>query len=503
MKAFKYIYILLVAFSLNSCFKDETEEATRALAEIVIQEGSINSIYNIEKNEVLTISPIIEQKNESKPLSYTWEIDLKVYSHDDVFVYEGSELGSFNCRLIVSNDDGKTFFPFKLHVNSPYEEGVTVLSKDTQGRPMLSFMQTPLNSTDVAVFTNYDCLEKNNEDVFFASNPTDIVQTTGSLVISCAGTDAADDASTIYFMNEKTLVVENIVSGAEYSGFKPTKLLIPSQGYDGISYPVLSADGKIYELPTSNAILQPSTKLFGTYSQVGFVADNGSATSYDVLLWNKELKALSLIYNGYGPYYCGSKYLLQENDENFVESNYFNGFDIVTMVPINKTAEQKKISSNEMLVLVKGSMNLQKVVLSTFFWQPIEGSPGDYTVLDNGGLKITGAGKSPIDDNTPCIANKTYNSLLFADGNKVRRWNYTTNQQIGKSDVLQTIGSENAIITSFEISADHKKTYVAFYEPEQEGLNGSVWVIDTDNGEILERYNNICYQPVKVFYKEK
>ena len=63
--------------------------------------------------------------------------------------------------------------------------------------------------------------------------------------------------------------------------------------------------------------------------------------------------------------------------------------------------------------------------------------------------------------------------------------------------MLLNVGSDDAVITSFEISADHKNTYVAFYEPNQEGLNGSVWMFDTDNGTVLEKYDNVCYQPVK------
>ena len=89
------------------------------------------------------------------------------------------------------------------------------------------------------------------------------------------------------------------------------------------------------------------------------------------------------------------------------------------------------------------------------------------------------------------------------DGNKVRRWNYTSNQFITQTDVLQTVGSDDAIITGMEMSADHKRTYVAFYEPSQSGLNGSVWVIDTDKGTVLDKYDNVCYRPVKIMYKKK
>jgi hypothetical protein len=93
--------------------------------------------------------------------------------------------------------------------------------------------------------------------------------------------------------------------------------------------------------------------------------------------------------------------------------------------------------------------------------------------------------------------------MLYGNGNKVMRWNYTSAQYVTNADVLLEVGSDKAVITSFEISADHKKTYVAFYEPDQDGLNGSVWVFDTDKGTVLQKYDNVCYQPVKMIYKNK
>ena len=112
-------------------------------------------------------------------------------------------------------------------------------------------------------------------------------------------------------------------------------------------------------------------------------------------------------------------------------------------------------------------------------------------------------GELSLTETTPCVANRTYYSMLFAEGNKLKRWNYTTSQYITAADDFLTVGSESAIITGLELSADHKQTYVAFYEPEQTGLNGSVWVIDTDKGNVLREYNNVCYQPVKIMYKKK
>ena len=121
MKLKNILTIALLATSLTSCFEDETTMGTGAISEIVIDSTSIQKVYNINKNETLTITPVISQTNKEKDVTYTWEINLETYSHDKEFVYEGKELGSYLCRLIVENSDGKSFFPFELHVNSPYE----------------------------------------------------------------------------------------------------------------------------------------------------------------------------------------------------------------------------------------------------------------------------------------------------------------------------------------------------------------------------------------------
>ena len=141
-------------------------------------------MYNIGKDEVLRITPGIIQSNKQKALTYTWEIDLETYSHDKEFVYVGDKLGSYQCRLIVENEDGKTFFPFVLNVNSPYEEGITVISKDAEGKSYLAFMLTPTDPSVEPKFIEGDCFAVNNPDMTLASNPTDIVQTSSFLLIA-------------------------------------------------------------------------------------------------------------------------------------------------------------------------------------------------------------------------------------------------------------------------------------------------------------------------------
>lgn len=509
MKIEKYILPALAIFVLVSCYEDKSTDATLPISEIYINENNLEKVYNINKNDTLLIEPIITQSNEELPLSYIWELDQKVISTEKIFHYIGDKLGTYNGRLIVENEHGKSFFIFTLNVNSPYEYGITVLSKDTDGRPHIAFMQEPMTEGDEKAFYNENCLERNNPDQFFASNPSDIIQTKGTLIVACQGSDDEndDDGAAIYFLNEKTFVMENLVESKEYETFKPSKLFTPEESYDGSAYPVLSADGKMYSLPTYNAVLQPSHNLLSTYAQTGFVV--GNSTVNDIILWDNEVNGLVCIYNSYGPYYCGSKYLLKR--EELSTDKYYNEKfsplkNVLALTYIRKTETQLNQSRRELIVLARAERNIQKMVIATFFWRHIDGTVADYEILVNGGdfAKVAGKNYSTIDETTPCIANDTYKTMLFADGNKVMKWKYTSDAYLDEADELLTIGSsDDAIITSFEMSDDHLKTYVAFYEPNLEGKNGSVWIFDTNDGKVLEKHNNICYEPVKVIYKKK
>ena len=494
-------FLLLPLFLLTSCFSDDTTIGDRPLSEIVIDEASMQEVYDINKNETLTVTPRFAQTNGEKPVTTTWEIDQKLYSNEPTLTFTGKELGSWNCRLILENEDGKAFFPFKLNVNSPYEEGITILSRDADGRPMLSFMQKPLDGSTPA-FYDYDCLEVNNADTHFASFPADMVQSAGCLIIACQGKGReGDDVPTLYYVNEKTMVVENVLQVKEYDDFKPTILGIPSMDASGVAYPVLCENGKVYEFSTTEGALVKPTKLKYTYEQSIIVRDNGTGWNYELLAWDKDLGALAQLYNGYGPYYCSRNYH-QTRETCQGANNYFDGRTFCNMTYVRMTDEQAATADPQVLVVVNNGMLVQKAVLSTSFWK-YNFDTSETVLDDNGGVKIAMVGACPLKPATPAIANMTYYSLLFADGNKVRRWNYTTSQLLNNADVLQTVGTADAVITGFEMSADHKRTYVAFYEPKQTGKNGCLWVIDTDKGDILQKYDNICYMPVKMIYKKK
>lgn len=505
MKAYKILLLICtLPLALTGCFDDDTTLGNRPISEIFIEEGSIDSVYNIYRNEQLVIAPVLSQSNKEKPLNYSWEIDLEEYSTESVFTYTGKQLGTFNCRLVVENEDGKTYFPFVLNVNSPYEEGLAVISCNDEGESMLSFMKTPLPGENIEGFFNYDCFTVNNPDTKFASNVSDILQSSGQLLISAQGGNSDDDLPSVYYLNEKTLIVENVLTAPEYPDFVPTMMCVPSMESTGVTYPILCSNNKVYEFSTTEGQLEPSTSWRSEYAQKCVVYGK-SSSRFDIILWDNNiggsnLGGLQLYYNGYGPYVCNEDWdAVRKGSTRPDTLNYFSGRNLVNMTLVRMTDEQLATSNPEFVIVTKKGTLMYRNVMYTGFWVT-DLSTYESVLVNN--EKMIGFGSAPFDINTPCIANRTYYSFLFADGNKVRRWYYAT-QQVSTADDLLTVGSDSAVITGFEISADHKKTYVSFYEPQQSGKNGSVWVIDTDKGTVLEKFDNIAHRPVKIIYKKR
>ena len=498
----KSIFIFTILALLCSCIKDHSTEPDKAISEITIVEGSILPRYDIEKNSELIIEPKIIQSDKQKQLSYAWEIDDKVYSTDAKLVYAAESLGSYLCRLVVSNEDGKAFFPFRLNVNSIYEEGITIISKDPDGNSMLTFMLANPDGSDTGKFTDYDCFSRENADEHFASNVSDMTQCSGSLIVACQGGN--DDAATIYYLNEKTFIVENMLTAREYPDFKPVKLQIPSVGHIG-SFPIMSADGKIYEFSTTEATLMPSTRFISTYSTICTKYDVGISGEYSLLFWDDEVGGLCQTNGGWPRNYicyAGEEYLLRRDSiEADPAYNYFNGRQLIGMF-VPRMSQNLQGESPVVVVITRNGSVYQKTFLNKDFW--ISTDFGN-RIGDNGGTTSCGLSKPKFTGDCPHIgvANVTYRSLLFAVDNKIYRWNYTTSNTLASAPEVASVGNGNAIVTSMEVSQDLTRTYIAWYDPAETGLNGHLTVMDTETNDIITTYDNICYRPVKVMYKKK
>ncbi len=492
--------MLLGVLLLTSCINDETTNGDGVISVIKIDPTSLQDVYDIDKNETLVIEPRVTQEGIERDLTYTWEIDQKTFSNDVKFTYVGDRLGTFKCRLIVENEDGKDFYPFTLNVNSPYEQGYTMISVDEEGNSMISFMMTDRKDGIEEHFAEGDCFRVNNADETFASNVADIVHCDGTLILACKGSNPSSDPGTIYYLNDKTLVVENKLSTSEYPDFKPMYMAIPAYGSAGVSYPILSEDGKVYEFSTAEGVLNRAVKLQHTYASKGAVYSGSSASYYALYFWENEIGALAMIMNGYGPYYCSTEYLC-ERHECEGAMNYFNGVEFVTMcIP---QQERNNVASTELVVITKNASTYQKARLDgTGLWA--YNADLQKSVLHEYGKGLAGiVGKVNLTAESPIIGSGKYLAIMYADGNAIYRWNYTTNQRIEQAPIHAKVGSDNAVVTSMTLSENQEQLYIAFYEPQEKGLNGYVWVVNTDTGELIKKYDNVGYRPVKLIYKKK
>jgi len=501
------ISVLVLCLALVGCFKDETTNGDLSrLTEIEIDAASIDSVYNILGNETLTITPKVSQLGTAKTLSYDWEVDQKVVSHESTLKYVADELGSFQCRLIVSNEDGKSFFPFVINVNTAYEEGLTILSQDAEGGSHLSFMLTPTDGS-TPHFYDEECFSRNNPDIPFAHGAVDMVHTENSLYIMCKGNET--EAPAIYNLQHKTLKMKNYINVTEFSDFKPSLFLLPGKPYPGNHYPILCENGKTYDFGSENVVGLP-TKLKATYAQKVLMFDSRTSNYYYSVFWDNEAGALGMLYTGYGPFYASTTYNCSRDSvaKNPSVYNYFQGEEFVTMARTYVTRDKEASQDPEIVLITKRSVgplvNLKRTVLNYNFW--VRNDEEENVISVSSPIKVVGtvtpAQTMPLDINTPMTASKTYNCLFYGSGNSVKRWNYISDM-LTKATTLVSVGTSDAIITALLLSDDQQSLYVSFYEPSATGKNGSVWVINTDNGDVLAKYENVCYKPIKMIYKAK
>ncbi len=498
--------LLSSVLALTSCIKDETSEANRPLSEITIDESTIKKVYNLDINDTLVITPAITQAVKPLPVEYSWEIGGEIFSTEQQLVYPAGTIGTFQSRLIVENEDGKTFFPFTINVNTSFEEGITIVSRMPDGTSHLAFMLCHPDSNE-SHFYDFECFSKVNPTYKFASNVVDMTQSSLNLVIACQGSDKEGDIPTIYYLNDKTFDLENTLQDASIADFKPVKIAMPKESNSGSAYPIICEDGRIFDAASTQGAIALPEQLHNLYSS-SFVnaSTRGDAQEWNLVFWDEMMNGLARIYKGHGPYYCSSDvYLLSPNDPKFSQSNYFAKVDFKAMTILRQTAATLARNRQELLVFgVSRETGMTVMVRLAAIYHTID-DEGKYTLQDDGGFKDCGLGElCPLDENTPMLANNTTGTIFYARGNKVFSTNLRTPRlSTGTKKFFVEIGSENAVITDFDISADHKTTYVAFYEPDQTGKNGSLWAFDTETGVITQKYDNVCYQPMKMLYKEK
>jgi hypothetical protein len=140
---------MVAALLMGSCAEDKGSYDYGPENAITI--GGLESSYSTIIHEPITPAPTpkLEFGIGESEVTYSWRIDYKeVCNHPSLDVPIDASIGSHNASLVVTNSDGlEYFFDFTINVQTPYSQGLAVLSQLDDGTSLLGFQRRTDAST--------------------------------------------------------------------------------------------------------------------------------------------------------------------------------------------------------------------------------------------------------------------------------------------------------------------------------------------------------------------
>ena len=466
----KYIIGILcfTLFGALDCLYDSSSWGYRELSEITIS-APYDTLTAYFGEEFVISHLSVEQSGEELPLAYEWSYgtlntdedgmasypikdSLHIVSHDPELKYAFRELGTFGLRLRVDNGETIQYKYFVIQVDTEFSEGITILSRDEDGKGRISFMRTltkeEINTGKVPVFRT-DIMELINpgtkmEDV------TDMVQVNNRLLV-CSG-----DAGRIYNMDSRTFDIEGMTSFKElYPGCAFVK-------FAGVS-------------ATNNIYLVSRDRRCYVYD---YVLDELMLTGYF-----KDLDvdaAVSVDRPVFVNYETSVFYSLSLGEINSSLNRYVD-FNIWGICAVGSS------------VYV---MATYKVMPSYIYLSQTTFSLGNPTILQFYDSPVS----LKVNRNSLLAGSKSCSCLYYTCEDGIYYWDLK--KQLSTTPVISIpVGME---ITSLSMNPDGTLLYVGLYEKEgTEALKGHLYVYDVKTSILISQYRNIADKPVAIIYKER
>ncbi len=513
----KLIYILFTCL-LFSCVKDMSTmiypENNPDFSQITIT--SPTEKLSVDFGQEFSFTPVVTQKIAGKELKYIWTANFVESGvvGDIVKIGEGATLkyrfpkyGTYQLRLEVQNEDYSAFKTWEIAVRV-YDAGYFVVGNDDSGNSNIAFART-LSQTDILegkeLTFSTDLINKVNPQY----NIKNVVRICKS-IISYGKANAYLHIFTkdkIYIADPNTFVIFNVVGFTE---------MFPGDYIKKVS---------IYDNYMEGATIYTTKGRFIKYQKPEFMI-------YKIDSWGEKTfddAFVNLIYTS-GPNVNSGEFALDYfNSKIWTVISYHNN-----SLPVNNTSGVNATQNNfgdDYRPNIYQNMNILSVFrmngavyggtpYNLFAVAQDKSNPLNIKFVEFTTSSATGittiaensyTATSPVTfrRDLEMVPNARYNSVYYADGNKIFTWypkNTAPNNQLPSNPSI-TLGA-GKVITTMSVSYDMKELYVGFYDQNSNNtLKGGFYIytcseIGTNqNLQPVKKFENITTRPMQILYK--
>lgn len=495
----KYIVIAVSClFGTSACIDDESTGAHIPLSEITI--ATAQDSFYVDYGSEAVITPTISQTIEGKELSYEWRASLitktsngqekadslKYISIEPELKYSFPQLGEYKVRLRVTNGDVNEMLYYRVFVQTPFIEGLFVLSTDEQQNGMTSFLRAK-DEKNIPTGTGYDFKLRAFESInpgCALNDMTDVVRIGSDMMMS------SRKDQLLYVFDSKTFDLLSVIDlKKDVPWMQP--VAIPSYFFDGTDvspvteFFLLSAHGDFCSGDIVDMYASEDRSLYpekAAYEKcfVSYIPNPDWNTLGHYFFVDNTNSRIDHFSADFG------------TNEASGSEDYFAGYNICNLILKDNiglwvVASKKEDPSSVRITKFKD--------LDNYGWEtnPFEAVEKKYDYQTDH-LTLTLA--------TQMEMSSVYNLCMYTNGSGIYQWKYDDGGTINKlpEEPVLTVDGE---ITCYSMSTDQRYLYLGVWNTKsQKELKGSVEVFDIESGKIVKTYPGIANKPVKVFYKK-
>ncbi len=413
---------------------------------------------------------------------------MEVISESRTIDYKFSKVGSFILRLKVDNGESIKFKYFTLNVNSGYDEGVAILSNDSEGNGSLAFVKT-LTQEDIVkgeqqVFSNIFSVEgmtlKNGTGMYIGHNSYKGTVYSGLVIAT------NDENGTIYHMDCKTLELFMTVKMSSYG----THCVEFGGEYaeDKASFGCFfrSADNRVFRYDLNGGFINEMTDVPYRVDRIISAVNKGTS---------ETAKTVRV------PYFFNADQIgMRKTSSAGVKTMSEDGWEVVNV------GVARSSGTNMICVLFrnktdKTSYMIKQGNLSWTYWGTTKDENNNTIDIEH---KFTSSDLK-MDRNSKIIGTLSSSDVYYTYDNAIYRWNLTSAPgirpaiNVPSGEIIRDIATNHM---GRNAHTGENLLYVATYNPSRSGEHkGSLYVFRFSDDTMVAKYEGICDDPASVIYK--